>query len=236
MSIAGFVFAPRLVPTLAAVAMVALTASLGRWQADRAEEKAVRQALFEARLREAPLRLTGRAGNAEDLVFRRVRVEGRFDAPGQIFIDNRVHGARAGFHVMTPLVIAGGNSLVLVNRGWVARTAAYPAPPEVPVPEGVQVVQGLAAVPPARVLELSSETVSGSVWQNLSIARYAANAKRDVLPVMILASPPAPGLVAVEETPDAGIEKHREYSLTWFSLAILVAALWLGLNLRRSPR
>lgn len=233
MRIAGFEFVPSLVPTMAAVAMVALTASLGRWQSDRAEEKAGRQALLEARLREAPLSLTGRAGSAEDLVFRRVRVEGRFDAPGQIFIDNRVHGGRAGFHVLTPLVIAGGNVLVLVNRGWIARSAAYPAPPEVPVPEGVQVVEGLATLPPARVLELSGETVSGSVWQNLSIARYAASVKREVLPVSILASPPAPGLVAVEETPDAGIAKHREYSLTWFSLAITVAALWLGLNLRR---
>jgi cytochrome oxidase assembly protein ShyY1 len=86
------------------------------------------------------------------------------------------------------------------------------------------------------VLELSGETVSGSVWQNLSIARYAASVKRDVLPVMILASSPAPGLAAVEEKPDAGVAKHREYSLTWFSLAIAVTALWLGLNVRRSPR
>ena len=32
MRIAGYVFAPRLVPTVAAAAMVALTVSLGRWQ------------------------------------------------------------------------------------------------------------------------------------------------------------------------------------------------------------
>jgi surfeit locus 1 family protein len=236
MRFAGFDFAPRLVPTVAAVAMVALTVSLGRWQSSRAEEKSARQALFDARLGQAPLTLAGRGGSADELLFRRVRVEGRFHAPGQIFIDNRIHGGRAGFHVLTPLAIAGGGALVLVNRGWIARSAAYPAPPEVPVPEGDRVVEGIATVPPARVLELSSETVSGSVWQNLSIARYAASVKRDVLPVMILASPPAPGLAAVEEKPDAGVAKHREYSLTWFSLAIAVTALWVGLNLRRSPR
>ncbi|HEX4943069.1 MAG TPA: SURF1 family protein [Usitatibacteraceae bacterium] len=233
MRIAGFVFAPRVVPTLAAVAMVALTVSLGRWQADRAQEKAGRQALLEARVAEAPARLTGMARSAEDLLFRRVRAEGRFVPTGQIFIDNRIHGGRAGFHVVTPLAIGGAGPLVLVIRGWVARSVAYPAPPDVPVPAGEQVVEGLATVPPARVLELSTETVAGNVWQNLSIARYAKLAGRDVLPVMILASPPAPGLVAVEEKPDAGILKHREYSLTWFSLAATVVALWVGVNLRR---
>ena len=49
-----------------------------------------------------------------------------------------------------------------------------------------------------------------------------------MLPVVVLASPPAPGLAAVEERPDAGIAKHREYALTWFSLAATVAALWVG--------
>jgi surfeit locus 1 family protein len=115
----------------------------------------------------------------------------------------------------------------------VARSAAYPAPPEVPVPAGEVAVEGLATVPPARVLELSSDTVSGSVWQNLSVERYAAHVRREVVPVVVLAASPAPGLAAVVEKPDAGIAKHREYSLTWYSLAVTVAGLWAGLNLRR---
>ena len=233
MRIGGFVFAPRPVPTMAALAMVALTVWLGRWQSDRAEEKAGRQALLEARVAEAPLRLTGPVRSADELLFRRVRVEGRFVPEGQIFVDNRIHGGRAGFHVVTPLAIGRGGALVLVNRGWIARSAAYPAAPEVPVPAGDRVVEGLATLPPGRVLELSADTVSGNVWQNLSISRYAARAGREVLPVVILASAPTAGLTAVEETPDAGIAKHREYSLTWFSLAATVAALWVALNLRK---
>lgn len=234
MRIAGFVFAPRLVPTVAAVAMVALTVSLGRWQAGRADEKAGRQALLEARVAEAPLNLTGHVRSAEDVLFRRVRVKGRFVEGGQIFVDNRIHGGRAGFHVMTPLALGSDGPVVLVNRGWIARTASYPAAPDVPVPDGEQVVEGLATVPPARFVELSGDTVTGNVWQNLSMARYAGSAGREVLPVVVLAAPPAPGLVAVVEKPDAGIAKHQEYSLTWFSLAATVTALWVGLNLGRA--
>ena len=233
MRAAGFDFSPRLLPTAAALAMVALTVSLGRWQADRAQEKAGRQALLEARVAETPVKLDETAGSAQALVFRRVRVEGRFVPEGQIFVDNRLHDARAGFHVVTPLAVGGNGPLALVVRGWVARSAAYPAAPEVAVPAGDQVVEGLAVLPPARFLELSPDTVTGNVWQNLSIARYADRAGREVLPVLVLAATPAPGLAAVEEKPDAGMAKHREYALTWFSLAATVAALWLVVNLKR---
>jgi cytochrome oxidase assembly protein ShyY1 len=39
--------------------------------------------------------------------------------------------------------------------------------------------------------------------------------------------------VPTREQPDAGVAKHREYALTWFSLAITTLALWIVLNLRK---
>jgi len=229
-------FAPGVVPTTAAFALIALTLWLGSWQHRRAEEKTGRQALLEARVAAAPVTVTGAGGSATDLLFRRVRAEGRFLPEGQIFIDNRIHGGRAGYHVMTPFRIGASGAIVLVNRGWVARSAAYPAPPAVAVPEGERAIAGLAVLPPARFLELSADTVDGSVWQNLSIERFAKRTDAPVVPIVLLASPPGEGLVAVEERPDAGIAKHREYSLTWFSLAATLAVLWVALNLRRAGR
>src|SRR5215468_7382949 len=119
-------FSPRLVPTLAAIAMIALTLSLGRWQTNRAAEKGALQAMLEARVREAPVVIGPSSGPADALLYRRVVVSGRWDPAGQIFIDNRIHEGRAGFHVVTPLRVAGGERAILVNRGWVARTPAYP--------------------------------------------------------------------------------------------------------------
>jgi surfeit locus 1 family protein len=226
-------FAPRLVPTLAAFAMIALMVWLGRWQADRAGEKTERQAMFEARVREAPLALSGDSGPAEALIFRRVRVTGLWVPEGQIFIDNQIHQGRAGFHVVTPLRVAGSGRVVLVNRGWTPRTAHYPAAPPVGAPAGEAQVTGLAALPPRRVLELSRETISGNVWQNLSLERYAQHTRLALLPVVVLSDGPEPGFVPVREQPDAGIAKHREYSLTWFSLAATLAILWIVLSVRR---
>jgi surfeit locus 1 family protein len=221
---------------VAAFALIALTSWLGTWQDRRAAEKTERQALLEARVAAPAMALTDATGSAQDLLFRRLRAEGRYVPEGQIFVDNRIHGGRAGYHVVTPFRLSASGAVVLVNRGWVGRSAAYPEPPAVPAPQGDRTVTGLAILPPARFVELSADTVSGSVWQNLSIERYAKVAGAPLVPVVLLASPPGEGLAAVEERPDAGIAKHREYSLTWFSLAATAAVLWVALNLRKSAR
>lgn len=225
-------FAPGVVATIAAALGLALFVSLGRWQLGRAEEKLARQALLDARLAEAPLALAGMA-SADSLLYRRITATGRWLAARQFYVDNRIRAGRAGFEVITPLALDSG-AAVLVNRGWTARDpATYPRPPAVPVPEGRVEVSGLATRPPARFLELTDEAVAGDVWQNLSIERYAAHARLELLPVVVLADRAAPGLAPVTERPDAGVAKHHEYALTWFALAITTVVLWVALNLRR---
>jgi surfeit locus 1 family protein len=217
------------------VALIAATLWLGRWQTQRAEEKQTRQALFESRLRETPVQLTGSVPSAEPLLYRRVRAAGEWMPEGQIYVDNQVHEGRAGYFVVTPLRLAASREAVLVNRGWIARTGDYPRPPAVAVPPGAVEITGLATLPPRRVLELSAETVAGDVWQNLSIEKYRDARRMSVLPVVVLADAPGAGLVPIREQPDAGVAKHREYALTWFSLALTTLVLWIVLNLRKVP-
>lgn len=235
MRIGPLSFAPGFWPTLGAALLIALTLSLGRWQVNRGDEKAARQSLLEARARESPVVLTGSFADPQPFLYRHVRASGEWIPEGQVFIDNRIDGGRAGFHVITPLRLSGTKDAVLVNRGWIARGAEYPKAPPVPVPSGGVEISGIATVPPRRVLELASETVSGSVWQNLSIERYRERTSIPVVPILVLAEGSTLGLVPVRENPDAGEAKHREYALTWFSLAATTLALWIGLNLKRAP-
>ncbi len=234
MRIGAYSFAPRVWPTLGAAAFIALTVSLGVWQTHRAAEKQALQSLMEARMHETALQLAGSVDSAAALLYRRVRAAGEWIASGQIFIDNQVHGGRAGFHVITPLRLDGRKEAVLVNRGWIARSAEYPRAPPVAVPAGRVEVAGMATLPPRRVLELASTTIAGNVWQNLSIERYAAQTGTAVLPVVVLADVPAPGLIGVHDKPDAGIARHREYALTWFALAATALAFWIALNTKRA--
>ncbi len=228
-------FTPGFWPTAGAAALVSLTLWLGRWQTERGDEKQARQDLFESRMREPTVDLRDPSSAADSLLYRRARATGEYVPSGQIFIDNQVHEGRAGFRVVTPLRIDGAAGVVLVERGWIERTAQYPAPPRADPPAGRNVVTGIAALPPRRYIELSPSTVSGAVWQNLSIERYRETTREKVFPFVLVADYAAPGLQAIRERPDAGVERHREYSLTWYAFAATTFALWVVLNLRRVP-
>ncbi len=228
-------FTPGPWPTLGAALLIALTIWLGRWQTDRGDQKEAQQALLEARTRDPVIELGGGApAPSDDVLFRHIRAKGEFVAGAQFFIDNQVQDGRAGFQVITPLRLAGSQQAVLVDRGWIERTATYPKAPHVDVPGGEVQVTGLAWLPPKRYLELSSDTVDGDVWQNLSIERYRAMTKQPALDFILAADTAPPELTAIQERPDTGIERHREYSLTWYSLAVTTLALWIALNLRKA--
>lgn len=235
-------FAPRLLPTIAAVVALALTLYLAMWQQSRAAEKRGLQAEFVQRTAAPAITLSKATRDGIALRYRHAHAHGEWYPAGQIYLDNKiddVSSGRAGYHVITPLKLSGTDTFVLVNRGWIARSKAYPLPPEVPAPNGDVEVHGLSILPNAHFLELSNAAIEGAVWQNLTIDRYRAAMKLDVLPLLLLASETVPnaqqGLQSVTEKPDARVEKHVEYMLTWYSLAATVVALWIGLNIGRGP-
>ncbi len=224
-------FTPTWLPTLAAVAMIALTLNLAQWQQRRAGEKERLQAEFDHRGELPQIALDAGMRDAAALQYRSVRARGEWNMAGQVYVDNKFHDNAVGYYVYTPMKLAGGNAYVLVNRGWVARGPAYPAPPAVPAPTGVD-VEGIVTIPSHRFLELSGAAVEGTVWQNLTVERYHEKFSLDLLPVVVLAGKAADGLLPVAEKPDAGRDKHIEYMLTWYSLAATLLVLWIGLNLK----
>jgi surfeit locus 1 family protein len=225
-------FRPTLWPTLGLIVLIAATVSLGNWQRHRAEEKEALRALYDAAASAAPVQLAATMTDASALRFRRVRAAGEYDARAQVLIDNRVHAGRPGYHVVTPLKLAGGG-YVLVDRGWVAAGARRAELPRVPPPAGAMTVEGRVNVPPARYLELRNGDTTGPVWQNLDIARIAAASGLTLLPYVVeQAGGASDGLVRDWPAPDFGIEQHRSYMLQWYALGLLGCGLWLGLNWR----
>ena len=100
----------RLLPTVAMVAAVAVCIAAGNWQRGRMSQKeALGERLAAAAV--APLvPLPADVGDWSTWRFRRVELAGRYDAPRQIMIDNKVHAGRAGYHVVTPLVLTDGRA------------------------------------------------------------------------------------------------------------------------------
>jgi surfeit locus 1 family protein len=231
---------PRMLPTLVAIAAVAVCAAAGRWQQERMLAKEALRAQLEVAARTEPVALSGLPVGADwaSLRYASVVATGEYVASRQILIDNRVHAGRAGYYVVTPLALTDGRT-VLVNRGWIAQGASRSALPAAIPPAGVVSVRGRLSIPPSAYFELRPESTDGPVRQNLDPTRFAATTGIDVLPVVVEATAaPAPddGLVRLWPLPDYGIETHRMYMVQWYAFALLAIVLWLWFNRPRSAR
>ena len=134
--------------TLAAIAGIALTLSLGRWQLARADQKLA----IEAALRErqaAPVLSARELAALDDFgpqLHRRVQLRGRWLATATVYLDNRQMHGRPGFYVVTPLQLADAARVVIVQRGWIPRdfedrTRLAP----VQTPDGIVEIEGRVA-------------------------------------------------------------------------------------------
>lgn len=234
-------------PTVAALAVLVLTVSLGNWQLRRADEKLALQAQSEAADRQPPVAIAQQAlaeADARGLEGRRVEASGRLLPERSIFIDNRTHKGIAGFHVVTPLRIEGSERNgaqplhVLVLRGWVPRDPRERTRlPEVPAPEGPVTVTGYAQRELAQTLELAESAPPGPddrIWQNLRLDAYRQWSGLALQPLLIRQIGPVGGagpgfddrLVREWPQPGSDVDKHRGYAFQWYSLAAATAALW----------
>ena len=227
-------FRPSPALGLAALAAFALTVSLGNWQTRRAEEKLARGRELDNAARHAVLALPAQAVDARDYEFRRVSARGQFSPRHTILLDNKVLHGEAGYQVLTPLKIAGGDIYVLVNRGWVAAGTRRDVLPQIRTPAGVETVEGIAVVPSSHIFELDTKTVEGSVWQNLVLARYAQSSGLKLQPVVVQqTSDAADGLAREWTRPDTGVNMHRGYAFQWYALATTILIAYVAFSFKR---
>jgi len=229
----------RLLPALAAAVGVAVTAWLGGWQLQRAAEKLALQQRMDLAQHRPPVHLPSEPVPADTLAYQRVEAHGEFRPEFTILLDNRVREGRVGYEVITPLRLTPGDLHVLVNRGWVKAPRTRRELPAVVTPAGRVRVEGIALPPSKRYLELSSRTVTGAVWQNLDLERFAAAHKMGLQPIVLQQRNDAiDGLLRTWPRPDAGVDTHRAYALQWFAMSALIALacavlLVRGWNARR---
>ncbi len=221
-------------PLIAAILGIAITVSLGNWQLGRAAQKRDLKLRIETLSAQPPLKVSGVERPPEELELRRVEARGVFDPRHTVFVDNRIRRGVPGFHVVTPLKLAGSERHVLVNRGWVAGTPERSRLPQVRTPEGELTVQGMATVPGKRVFELSQNVMEGRIWQNLTIERYRQAVPISIQPFAIRQdSELEDGLVRDWDPPDFGIDRHYGYAFQWFALAATILVFYAVTRYRR---
>jgi surfeit locus 1 family protein len=202
--LAGYSFRPRLWAIALALAACAAGIALGHWQSRRADEK---------------------RATAADLEKKRVSLRGVFRPEFTVLLDNKIRQHRPGYEVVTPLRLDGEH--VLVNRGWMERSA------ELRTPVGEVRVDGIALARLPQALRIGEESKS-RVRQNLDVAAYAAETGLKLRPTVIEQhSDTGDGLLRDWPRADAGAEKNEAYAFQWYSLATLAIVLLVVLSFRK---
>jgi surfeit locus 1 family protein len=215
---------------VAAVAGFAMLVSLGVWQLHRLAWK---NALIE-RVHErihapavaAPEPARWPSISARDHEYLRVRVRGRYLNDRETLVQ-AVTKLGAGYWVITPFKTVDGYT-VLINRGFVPPAGRATASRLQGETEGETTVIGLLRMSEPRGGFLRANDSSSDRWYSRDVRAIArACAITDAAPYFIdadavepaMASAPVGGLTAVTFA-----NNHLQYALTWFALAMMLAA------------
>jgi surfeit locus 1 family protein len=219
----------KILPTLGAFAVMALTLALGIWQVGRAHEKDALASRYDALAKAPPIDLGAQVLDIPPaLEFHPVNGRGVWLAEQAVFLDNKVYQGRAGFHVIMPLRLEGSDTHVLVNRGWLPMEGDRAQTPRPQTATGTVSVQGFLRSAPDRFKELSDTYREGRIWENVTVERYAAWSKLKLQPMILYQTDVVEdGLVRAWIRPDAGSERNIGYALQWFGLSALTAFFWL---------
>ena len=207
-----------------AVLLAALFVRLGLWQLDRRHERQARNALIAARLDSAEVDVAALPRDSATARFRRVRLTGIADYEHELIYAARSYRGSPGVNFLTPIRIAGKDTAVIVNRGWVY------------APDGVTVDEAKwrerDSTFTGYVEELPSTAGASYATRPRVIARLSYDAVAKAVPypvapvyVVVLGdSAIAPDRLARLTVPPLGEGPHLNYAIQWFAFALIALA------------
>lgn len=220
--------------TAALIVMLPLSIIAARWQWSRHLERESMNQLVESNATSfTMLSPAQKTGLAEKDQYKRVRLQGHFDAPTQRLLRKQTFNGEPGFHVLT-IFVTSNDERVLINRGWVASA-------------GQSVAQGVNLQPPLQDLEIEGRlvTLEGSLQadpsdlplgQTNSAALFAKQIDYQLMVEQIepetLNGPTPLPLPTVEAGP------HLGYVGQWILIALASVSVYITVlrNLRREGR
>jgi surfeit locus 1 family protein len=211
------------VPTFVAFAVLsaAVFVRLGVWQLHRRGERRARNALITSRLQSADADVATLAGDSASIRFRRVHVNGTPDYDHELIYASRSYKGSPGVNILTPVRVAGRDTAVIVDRGWVY------------APDGETVDLGKwhdrDSVFTGYVEEFPSLDGAMSAEHPGTITRLGYAAVRKALPfpvapvyvVMLGDSTVAPDRLARLMPPALDEGPHLNYAIQWFAFAVI---------------
>ena len=225
------------VPFFAAVLLVTLGVTLGRWQDGRAAQKMALAAKLAAGNAAAPLVLGPARLDPGAVELRRITVIGQFVPGWALYLENRPYQGRAGFYLLMPFRIDQSDMHVLVERGWLPRNSAERARlPVYATPSGSVTIEGVARRNAGHVMQLGSAPMlrPDAIVQNVDVKQLAAASGLRLQPFVIeQTGAAADQLVRDWPAPSLGVEKHRAYAFQWYALALMALLFFVMTGIGR---
>ena len=230
---------------LSLVGIVVLV-NLGLWQVDRLQWKEAILTTIAERTSSEPIdvsRIATIFAETGDVEYMPASVTGRFLHEGERFFLSTFDG-QAGWNVSTPLLVAGTNDAIFVNRGFVPYAAKDPAARAPGQVEGEVTITGLArnapTEKPADFIPDNDPAQNVFFWKNIDALGEGLDLPAGVtlLPFLIDAGPgEAPGGYPVGGVTVIDIpNNHLQYAITWFSLAAILTVMFAILVISQARR
>jgi cytochrome oxidase assembly protein ShyY1 len=234
--------------TLLGLVMMPTMYKLGFWQLHRHERKVADNHLVGRNLDAAPVSIEkitapGRRLTV-NITYRTVKATGHYDLAHEMVARQRTatEDGDIGYHVITPLVLADGEA-VLVDRGWIPANGNITRFPKVPEPPtGTVTVTGRlrpdetthttgihnrTGLPPRQIMLINSTLLDKQVPEKL-LSGYMELTSTTPKP-----QGHQPELLPAPDHSDIGM--HLGYAIQWWLFTVMVPVAWVIL-VRREKR
>jgi len=168
-----------------------------------------------------------------------VEMTGVYDVANQLFVRGRPRDGQPGFEILVPLVLDGGDGVLIVDRGWVPVGERQAEVPDVvpPAPQGpVTVVARLKVGEPS----VPGRSAPAGQVATIELPLIAANiALPDVYTGaygLLATETPAVPTPALFDRPSPDPGPHLSYAVQWILFALFAASalIWAIFNERRA--
>ncbi|HEY1077276.1 MAG TPA: SURF1 family protein [Fontimonas sp.] len=230
-------FKPNLWAAIGTVLLCGLFCTLGAWQLQRGMEKAEIIERFDKAAAKAPRAIS--AGSwAEKGVVETAQTSGTYDGERQLLLDGQSHDSTPGYRVWTPLRLAEGGGILMVDRGWIPGGGDRAQLPALPVPAGVQSIAGYFRTLPVPGMRTEADNCVEGPWPRIvqypTIEDLRCLYGPSIAVGLLLLSADAEGGFVREWTsgPEMSPTKHYGYAGQWFLFAVVLAVLFIRLSFK----